>query len=139
MTPEPKTLGLYSSMQGPAGMAAGAFMWFASKENLIEFIDLYPFFADAHPEQEEWEEAVNLADKFNRGEITANGTCEQINDILMDPYLDWIGSLEDLMKGKEKLAYRVISDFREDEETTGLNIHADEIKPFLEFIRDYGA
>lgn len=125
-------------MRGPAGLGAGAFMWFETKEKLVEFVKLYPFLGGNRPSQEELNKVESLADEIKNESMEMDVICKQINETLNDPYIDWLGTFEDLLNGRGDFAHQLIEEFREETEGDGFEIQADEVDDFMDFVLMYG-
>lgn len=124
-------------------MSAGGFLWFETREKMIEFIEVFPFWAEASREDEEWEAVVTAAQQYAKGELSAEAVCEKINDVLYDPEIKWIGTFEDLMNGRGDFAQNFLKEYREEDEGEEENkdvqppVRPEEMDTFLDYVMEY--
>ncbi|MEA5473347.1 hypothetical protein VB716_03840 [Synechococcus sp. CCY9201] len=128
------------------GGGVGAFQWFNSLEDVLEFVtDLSPAGYMTF-EEEDWlqlrDTLRKIAKEFQsspRQSITDFNS--QLKSLLQ---IDWIGSFEELLSGDEDFARKVRVSFREDwidqPSPTGSSrgIDSSETNEFIEFLDQYG-
>lgn len=146
--PQQFTWGVFAWADGPpaCGGGIGAFLWFKDLAELLAFLtDLAPAGFKTFDEEAEWLELrerlqsiVSCLEENQARAITDLNT--ELTSLLQ---IDWVGSLEQLLRGDSLFAIKVRAGFRSDckdkPEPVNMNaISQEEFQGFLEYLSEYG-
>jgi hypothetical protein len=146
--PRAEDWGFFSSEPPPSGI--GAFCWFDSRDQLLEFLAEHgPYmFATRDPgDWTGWSESVrqfrSVADRARRGEVS-DGDVRSSARSSIDPsgQLDWVGAADELISGHSEFATRVRESLIDADEYPDLDgsdpVPPDAVDDFLGGLTEYG-
>jgi hypothetical protein len=144
------TWGMFSYGDAPAGIGGGTgcFMWFATREGMLEFVtDVFPFSPPGPNGSDELavvREVKRIIEQLLAGQLSGEGGRELLNRALQHySQIEWWGTFDALCSGQHLYAQKVIQYFRE---SLGSSHKADihtpikvgEIESFKAFLQDFG-
>lgn len=152
--PRENPWGMYAWGDAPAaiGGGMGAFQWFASRQQLLDFLcELSPSLYCCHDSEQDWRLQTQRLRQILTGldadpEATLQAINQELRGLLQ---FDWIGRYQDLCSGGFAFARHLRQDFRaqageeEDPQTAEaaaapLDLDAEGEEAWLEFLRLYG-
>lgn len=147
--PDSQSWGLYSYGDGPpaAGGGVGAFFWFSSEAELLDFIALHLLFSAPGPSSVPVEPRLvdvgEIIDKLRKGELEKEPARLALNNSLKRfSQIEWWGTRSNLFSADSEFPRRVRASFRVDERgepgSIGHPITEEEEKDFLQYLETYG-
>ena len=147
-TPDSQSWGMYAYGDGPpaAGGGIGAFFWFSSEAELLDFITLHLVFVAPGPFGIPVEPRLagvgEIMDKLRKGQLEQEPARLALNNSLKRfSQIEWWGTRSDLFSADSEFPRRVRADFRdecEEPDRLASPITEEEEKDFLEYLETYG-
>ena len=147
--PESSTWGVLTYGDGPGGIGGGvpAFLWFASKEDMFDYIGrLLPHYPPGPASADLTkicQTTMHIVSKWSDDEITLESALSQLNIALKQhSQIDWCGQFEELLSGDSEIAQSVRRRHNpvneESEDSDDRAITADEQEVFIVTLNEIG-
>lgn len=145
--PDDAEWGFFSYGDAPPaiGGGIGMFTWFPDRNSMLDFIaSTLPYYppgqSNLNPDDIS-ENTAAVVKKLRLGTISDLDGIKELNEALVTcSQLNWIGTVENLLKGDHPYTFDVRQAFRDDgeEEAEGAPISEDEKEDFFEFLETWG-
>lgn len=127
----------------PAAIGGGmsAFYWFASREEMFDFIATHALYMNpprSDLDLDATEEAVDvLVGRMRDRHLDDSAALPALNDLMRHAsQFTWIGTFRSLCDGETEDARRILNEFRRQDDWLG-GVGEDELQDFRQFLRDY--
>lgn len=148
--PKDMCWGFYSYSDASAGIGGGAgmFIWFSTKNEMMNFIATTLPYDPPGPAAADWgtvaSKTKSIAEAMKDGTLDTNSGLSQLNEALKNfSQFEWMGTPEELFAGEHKYAAKVRAAFRgfcvdEDPQCNSGPILPEEKDAFCDFLDEYG-
>jgi hypothetical protein len=142
--PEAESWGFYAYSDGPAdvGGGTGGFLWFATREQMLDFVKRYlPFWCPGPDRSNGREVLATIRNILARAATPSEGTRMQLNDALKGyAQIVWWGRLGELLSTQVPFAREVRDWFWSNggHKNGSGTVPRDQARNFAELLQDYG-
>lgn len=136
----------YGDASPAIGGGIGTFVWFDSKNEMIEFISNTLPYAPPGPSDTDTAAVAKktslITEQYKKDDLNSETFLEQLNKVLVShSQLTWLGTFEELKTGSSVYALNLRSEFKENcelEENFKKNIPKSHLNNFKQFLEEYG-